>query len=119
MGAFALGALDPLSVKDFSGFDLPDDLQVVDVLSDGTTTHNAVLQQGASGLPQATLSGRATAYSTIAQLRVYRATHEALTFTEPDAGAHTVVVQDFSSKRVARNLYQWDWSCTLLETEAP
>jgi hypothetical protein len=114
MTAFQFGSISALSVETFSGFDLPSDVSIVNILGDGTTDFNAVLQSPGTRLPSAQLSGKTTDPAIIATLRAYRASEEQVEMTEPDA-SHNVVVTDFSSQRSAKEVMLYNWSMTVVE----
>ena len=114
MTAFQFGSISALSVETFSGFDLPSDVSIVNILGDGTTNFNAVLQSPGTRLPSAQLSGKTTDYSVITTLRAYRASEEQVSLTEPD-DTHNVVVTDFSSTRNAKEVMLYNWSMTVVE----
>jgi len=111
---YSLGTIDPLVVTKFDGFDLPDDMVVVRLLSDGTTTHNAVLQSSGSSLPTATLAGITEDAAVIAALRAYRLSHAIVTWTDDQANTSSVVVATFSAAQ-DKISGLWDWTMTLHE----
>jgi hypothetical protein len=117
MSSFTLAGED-LNVNAFSGFDRPDDVQLVAVLSTGTSTHDTVIQQGSVPSPIATLSGRTSDYLQIDLLKQYRNSHAEVTFVEPDEGAHAVVITSLSVQKVAPTLFLWEWTATMIETVA-
>ena len=116
--SFTLGSLTNIDgVTSYTGFDLPDDLQVVRLLSDGTTTHNAVAQGSGSSFPTAVIGGITDQSNTISGLRGYRASHELITFTDDQSESHTVLVSQLTtSQNKISGL--WDWTATLLEVAA-
>ena len=114
MSQFTLAG-ETLNVNSFSGFDLPDDITSVVVLSNGTSDHNTVLQAGSKQSPTASISGRTSDFEQVALLRLYRESHASVEFVEPDEGAHTVVVLTLEVHKVSPTLFLWEWSATLSE----
>lgn len=118
MSDFSLDSIDPLSVVDYSGFDLPDDVSTVGILGDGSSLYNAVVQSPGTKLPEAQLAGRTTDDGIIAALRALRLTESLVTFTDPET-TRTVLVSQFHARRNAHAYFLWDWTMTLLELPAP
>ena len=116
--SFTIGTLSNVEgIQSYSGFDLPRDLTVVDILSDGSALYNSVAQSSGSGFPVATLSGITTSSSVISALRAYRLSHESLTFADDQAVSHTVIISEFGATQ-SKLSDIWDWSATLLEIAA-
>lgn len=86
----------------------------VPLLSDGTSTHDEVIQQGSQSSLSAHLTGKFTDFDDVATLREYARTKEVVTFYDPEeATSHTCVVFTFA---VSRQVYFiWDWDMTLVE----
>lgn len=99
----------------FSGFDYPNNAQVVDLLGDGTTPGgNAVLQQSALTLRRATITF--TAYTSTAR-ETYRALYEsreAVDYVDFEGTTTSVRVLEFSSIFVGGGPW-WDCTAVLLE----
>jgi hypothetical protein len=112
--SFTLGG-EAISVVTFTGFDLPDDIQVVPLLSDGTTTHNTVLQGSGSQMPRAVVTGRTTDEEEIQLLKMYRSTHDVVTFVEPLDGSHSVVVMTLTVSRAHPATFQFEWTMEIAE----
>lgn len=106
---------ESINVNAFSGFDRPDDAQMVAVLSSSTSDHDTLVQQGNNPSPLASMSGRTSDYEQVALLRELRNSHEQVIFTEPDEGAHIVVVLTLEVHKVAPTLFLWEWSATIIE----
>lgn len=117
MSAFSIYGTD-LSVYSFTGFDLPDDLQIVSILSTGTSTHDQVLQQGSMPMPTATLQGRTADPDVIALLRELRRTHLVVDLTEPDEGTHSVVVVNLTVSGATPATFLREWTMTVVEVVA-
>jgi hypothetical protein len=117
VSAFTINGED-LSVYSWSGFDLPDDLQPVRILSTGSSDHDEVLQQGSTPMPRATLQGRTTDIEVIRLLRALRQSHVEVTFTEPDEGSHQVVVDTLSVSAATPATFIREWQMTLIEVSA-
>jgi len=115
--AYSIGTIDPLNVTSYDGFDLPSDATVVRLLSDGTTTHNAVVQSSGSSLPEARIVGITTTEADIIALRAYRLSHELVTFSATGESDRTVLVLEFSARQDKMDGV-WDWSATLVESDA-
>lgn len=114
MSAFSLGSIDPLDgVRRFTGFDLPSDISVVNILGDGTTDFNAVLQSPGTGLPVGQLTGRTDDASLVAALRALRQSEEQVTFTSEADGSYLVVMSDLRITREVPATFLWDYSITL------
>lgn len=113
MSAYSIATIDPLVVLTFEGFNLPDDIAVVPILSDGSSTHNAVLQSSGTGLPQANVIGVSFTLAEVASLRALRQAETPIGFVEPE-GTHTVVILSF---RVDQNHggLERPWSMVLVE----
>jgi len=114
--SYVLGTIDPLNVTGYDGFDLPSDATVVRLLSDGTTTHNAVVQSSGSSLPEARIVGITTTEADIIALRAYRLSHELVTFSSTGESDRTVLVLEFSARQDKMDGV-WDWSATLVELD--
>lgn len=112
LGRLALGAVDPLWSRSFSGFDYPNNAQVVALLGDGTSTYNAVLQQSAWTARQGTL-GCTLETADMLTIRGYYESREVVTFTDWDGTATAVRVLDFT-----RAFGDPDWDCTIVLLEA-
>jgi len=115
MSIYALDSIDPLWVQKFVGFDLPDDVSTINILGDGTTDSNAVLQSPGTGLPEAQLTGIAFEPEDVAALQALRLSEAEVTFMEP-LGSHTVIVRRLSIDQNAGG--PWPWSMTLVELPA-
>lgn len=109
MTLFALGVIDPLLVVDFSGFDIPNYVQPVRILSDGSLGPHEVLQS--SGVPARTaqITGMLDA-SDCAQLRAYDQTKESVTFYDGSMNPYTVRVLDLATKDYVE---WWTFTATL------
>ncbi len=96
-GPYAIGAIDPLPVRTFSGLDYKSVYTRQRLLSDGTSADkNEVIQS--SGLPgrEATLEGPIRSHDTLATLRGYYEAATVVAFTTPDAVDRNVVIIDFT-----------------------
>lgn len=113
MSAFELDD-EPLSVQRFSGFTLPDDIQTIGILGNGTSRYNQVIQSPGTGLRTAQLSGRTSDAAEIARLEALRDSEEPVSFLEPRA-THRVVVNAFRPDASASAYFLWDWSMALVE----
>ncbi len=114
---FQLGG-EQLNVNAFSGFDRPDDHQLVGILSSTSSDHDTIIQSGAVQSPLATLSGRTSDYEQVVNLRYWRNSRIPVDFVEPDEGTHRVVVLTLEVHKVSPMLFLWEWSATLVEIEA-
>lgn len=117
MSVFTLNG-EPLNVTSFTGFDLPDDIQPVTLLSDGPSTHNTVLQSSGSQMPTATVVGRTHDEEQIQLLRSYRNSHAEVEFVEPLDGAHDVVVLTMTVTRSSPATFLFEWTITVAEVRA-
>ncbi len=109
---------EQINVNAFSGFDRPDDIQLVAVLSSNLSSHDTVVQQGSTPSPLASLSGRTSDFDQIEVLKMYRNSHAVVTFTEPDEGSHEVIILTLETHKVAPTLFLWEWSATMIEISA-
>lgn len=82
----------------YSGFDYPDTIRLVPLLDDGTTfTGNAVLQQGAMALRQATLTVIAMSPSDLSTYRTIYQSRAAVTYVDHDSNSFSVIVAEFTA----------------------
>lgn len=114
MSVFTLAGED-LDVNAFTGFDRPDDVQVVNLMSSGSSTNDSVVQQSSRPSPLATMSGRTSDFEQIQLLRFWRNSHNIAEFVEPDEGSHYVVLLTLEVQKVPNTLFLWDWTATLIE----
>lgn len=98
----------------FSGFNYPNNAQVVALLGDGTTPDgNAVLQQSALTLRQATVSWVAPTPAAVATIRTLYESKAAVNYVDHDGNTTSVRVLDFSSQ--VRIGDYWDCTAVLIE----
>jgi hypothetical protein len=118
VGFLSLGAITGTSIGDdrFSGFDYPNNAQVVGLLSDGTRTYNAVLQQSALTARQGTLTCTLSTAESMA-VGAYFESREIVDFADWDGAVTPVRVLDFT--RAIRNADEWACTIVLLESDAP
>lgn len=109
---------ESINVNAFSGFDRPDDVQVVNLLWTPTSTHDSVVQQSSKPSPIATLSGRTSDYEQVELLREWRDSHGITTLQEPDGGTHAVIVLTLEVHKVPPTLFLWEWTMTCIELAA-
>lgn len=111
MSLFALGSIDPLLVDagGFSGFDIPDYLQVTRILSDGSLGPHEVIQS--SGVParQAQISGTLTAEDCLF-IRRYDQSKEIISFYDGNDNVYNVRVLQLDTKDYTG---WWTFSATL------
>lgn len=96
-GPYAIGSLDPLPVRTFSGFDYKGVYTRQRLLSDGTSADkNEVIQS--SGLPgrEAQVAGPIRSHDDLATLRGYYEAASVVAFITPDAVSRNVLIVDFS-----------------------
>ena len=86
---------------------------VVDILSDGTSVDNQVLQSSAVPRLQAPFSGWIESASDLATLQSYNASKEIVTVTDTDDVSHEASILDFTYDRL--NPALWLVSMTLLD----
>jgi hypothetical protein len=96
----------------FSGFDYPNNAQVIPLLGNGTSTYNAVLQQSALTARQVTL-GCTLETADMLTIRGYFESREAVTFTDWDGTVTASRVLDFTAA-----FGDPDWDCTIVLLEA-
>jgi hypothetical protein len=116
LGFLYLDAVGPLMDDQWSGFDYPNNAQVVPLLGDGVTVRNAVLQQSALTLRQGTLS----CLVETADADTLRTDYEArstVTFTDYDGATTDVVILDFT--RSLKFAGVWAVTVILLELADP
>jgi hypothetical protein len=98
----------------FSGFSYPNNAQVVALLGDGTTPGgNAVLQQSALTLRQATVSWVAASPAEVATIRALYESKESVEYVDHDGNTTDVRVLDMSSAVMVGDY--WSCSATLIE----
>jgi hypothetical protein len=109
-----LGSITGLPYHDYTGWDLPQTSSLVLLLSDGSSTKNQVLQQGALPFPQATISGYVTDYTVIQALRAYHASKAAITFVDHDlTDTRTVRIFECTAPQLWPGL--WQYSIVLID----
>jgi hypothetical protein len=116
----SLATLDSLDLilTSYSGFNYPGNAQVVALLGDGSTPGgNAVLQQSALTLRQASLGWVAEGAADVAAVRALYESKEEILFVDEDEETRLVRVLDFSANAHGGDL--WDCTATLLETAEP
>lgn len=111
MSLFALGTIDPLLVSDFSGFDRPGSVQLVRVLSDGSSTDNEVLQRGGLPLYQASVSGLVQSAADVAAFRGWYDSAELVNFR--DGNGNVTSCRVIALTIVDRVAY-WTFGATLV-----
>lgn len=116
MGMVSLGTVADLMDATFTGFDYPQNAQVVGLLAKDSSGGNAVLQQSGLGFRQATLALWAED-ADMATIRGYYETREAITFTDFDGATSTVRLLDFTRSLKLEGL--WDVTVTMLEIVPP
>ena len=109
---FTLGAVSECFVETYDGFNRPSKAVLVDLLSDGTSANDQVLQQGSLPFRQALLGGWLYSASDVDLLRAYNDTKETVAFTDADGGTFDVVVLDCSVKAFGG---LWSYQLTLLD----
>jgi hypothetical protein len=116
-GFLSLGAVTGTSIMDdqWSGFDYPNNAQVVALLGNGTSTYNAVLQQSALTARQGQLRCILETADSLT-IRGYYESREAVTFTDWDGTATDCRVLDFA--RDIKFAGVWDCTITLIESDA-
>lgn len=98
----------------FTGFAYPQNAQVIAILSDGTTPGgNAVLQQSALTLRQATVSWVAASPAEVATIRALSESKAAVNYVDHDGNTTSVRVLELSS--AVRVGDYWDCTATLIE----
>lgn len=115
-GFLSLGTVAGTSIGDdsFSGFDYPNNAQLVAVLGDGSSTYNAVLQESAATVRQAQL--RCTLETAdMLTVRGYFESREAVEFVDWDGTATDVRVLDFT--RAPKYAGTWDVTLALIEAD--
>jgi hypothetical protein len=114
----SLGSINPINVQGFQGFDMPDPLQSMPLISDGTTeTGNEQLQESGFGFARAPIRGTMVDGTDVATLRGYQISREVVTFTEPDGvTTHTVIVTAVTASQIFGST--WNYGCTLIEQPA-
>jgi len=111
------GTVSPLGVETFDGFDLPQTSTLVPILSDGSSTGNQVLQQGATPFLQAQVAGWLIEPEHVATLRAAYASKEAGTFT--DGNGNSLDVRIFDLPPIKDRTDWWEWTMTLIESDTP
>lgn len=110
----SLGAIDPIIVNRWSGFDQPETARVTPLLGDGTsTTGNAVIQQTALGYPVANVSGVITDSSDLDLLRGYADNKDTVTFSHGADGWAVIVFNLHTERVLVSGDATWTFSCTL------
>lgn len=114
-GLLSLGAITGAAIMDdqFSGFNYPNNAQVVGLLANGTSTYNAVLQQGSLTARQAQVRCSLLTADALT-VRGYFDSREAVTFVDWDGEETDVRVLDFSQASKLAGV----WDCTIVLLEA-
>ncbi len=110
MSLFSLGAIDPLLVETFAGFDRGETAVATLLLGDGVSSEDEVLQQGSHALGRAQLTGVLAEAADVNTLRGYAYTKNEVTFTDSNGNATGVRVLDLAIEDFGE---WWTFSCTL------
>jgi hypothetical protein len=116
MTLMTLGTVIDLPDAEFSGFDYPNNAQLVPLLSDGASERNAVLQQSGLTMRQATLATTLDTADAIT-LRGYYESREAVDFVDHDGATTSVRLLEFSRSMVTAGL--WAVMLTMIEIADP
>lgn len=114
MSLFRLGAVTPLLVQNFDGFDRPNTAQLVALLGTTTSTGDQVLQQGSTPWLQAGISGTVLSEADVATLRGYYLTREPVRFVDGNGNATDVRVLEF---KATDHTDWWEFTAQLLESD--
>lgn len=109
---FALGTISAFLVETYDGFDRPNRAALVDLISDGTSTNDQVMQQGGQATNQATVTGWLYESADVVLARGYRDSKEIVDFTDGDGATWSVVVFDFTAKSLTG---RWRFTATLVD----
>lgn len=110
----SLGAIDPIIINDWDGFDQPERGRVTPLLGDGTsTTGNAVIQQGALGFPAGTLGGVITSSASLALLRGYADAKDQIAFIHGATTYQVLVFNLRTSRLMLSGDEAWTFTCVL------
>lgn len=112
---FALGAIDPLLVEGFDGFNKPGFVERVRLLrgsSDDNGPHE-VIQSSGVPFPTATITGTLTESADCAAFRDYDLTKALVTFTDGNANTYSVRVLDLS---IRDETDWWTFTATIIDT---
>ena len=117
LGFLSIGAIASGNIMDdqFTGFDYPNNAQLVALLGDGTSTYNVVLQQSALTARQAAVSCVLLTADALV-LQGYYESRETVTFTDSLGDATDVRLLDLS--RSFRGTGLWSCSFTIVESDA-
>lgn len=110
---FALGAVDPLYVDKFGGFDRPRFVSLVSVLSDGTPGPFQVMQSGSLPMRTASVTGEILDAGDVAVLRGYDDAKSEVIFRDGNGNLTLVRVLELS---IADETYRWTFAATLVAT---
>lgn len=113
MALAKLGAVDPFYLDTTAGWDLPSFVQLVPLLSDGSSTGNQVMQSGSTPLRQNSIKGTVLDAADMVLLRGYNASKEAIEFLDPGDEDLMVRILDFSA--AATDDESWSIQATLVE----
>lgn len=111
-----LGDAGELWETSYSGFNYPQTVEMIRLLGDGTSTRNAVMQQGALPHREARLSGNAPE-SQLDDIRALYESREETSFTDRFGNVRSVRILDFTSELILGDLS--GYTLTLLETSDP
>lgn len=114
--SFSLGTIDPINVGSWEGFDYPETAVITQLLGDGASTNNAVIQSTALPFREATIGGVIQDSNDLAALRGYYESKDLIAFTDDDSNNALVRVFDLVVTRIFISV--WTYRCRLVAAPA-